>query len=79
MEQVVKWDKGNDLWATILIEPTSQPSALTEQYIINGVPPQIIDLIREFDQIFLEPSSLPPYRVYDHSIAITPNAALLIT
>jgi hypothetical protein len=75
MLQLLKWDKGNDLWATVLIEPTSQPSTLTEQYIINGVPPQIIDLIMEFDQIFQEPSSLPPSRVYDHTIAITPNAA----
>jgi hypothetical protein len=49
MEQLLKWDKGNDLWTTVLIEPTSQPSALTEQYIINGVPSHIIDLIREFD------------------------------
>jgi hypothetical protein len=75
MEQLLKWDKGNDLWATVLIEPTPQPSALTEQYIINGVSSQIVDLIREFDQIFQEPSSLPPSRVYDHTIAITPNAA----
>jgi hypothetical protein len=52
MEQLLKWDKGNDLWATVLIEPTPQPSALTEQYIINGVSSQIVDLIREFDQIF---------------------------
>jgi hypothetical protein len=28
MEQVLKWDKGNNLWATILLEPKSQPSAL---------------------------------------------------
>jgi hypothetical protein len=30
MEQLLKWEKGNDLWATVLLEPTPQPSTLSQ-------------------------------------------------
>jgi hypothetical protein len=58
----------------VSMEPQSQSSALSDQYLINGVPSQIIDLIRDFDSIFQEHSSLPPSRTYDHSITILSNA-----
>jgi hypothetical protein len=64
-EQVLKWNKGNDLWATVLVEPASKPSSLEEQYLLNGVSSQIKDLIHEYDSIFQVPHSLPPSRIYD--------------
>jgi hypothetical protein len=62
MEQVLKWDSRNDLWAAILVEPADKTSPLTEQHMLNGVPSQIKDLIYEFESIFWTPSSLPPIR-----------------
>jgi hypothetical protein len=52
MEQIVKWDRGNDLLAAVLLEPTTKSSTLSNQYLLNGVPQQIKDLIREYDHIF---------------------------
>jgi hypothetical protein len=73
MEQVLKWDSGNDLWAAMLLEPSDKTSSLTEQHLLNGVPSQIKDLIYEIESIFHTPSSLPPARPYDHAINILPN------
>jgi hypothetical protein len=73
VEQVNKWEKGNDLWAAVLLEPSPQPSSMTDQYLLNGIPTTIKDLIAEFGNIFQTPSTLPPSRLYDHSISLLPN------
>jgi hypothetical protein len=41
--------------------------------LLNGVPQQINELIREFDPIFQQPTILPPPRLYDHAIPLLPN------
>jgi hypothetical protein len=38
VEQVVKWDKGDDLWVVVLVEPTSKSSALLDTYLLSGIP-----------------------------------------
>jgi hypothetical protein len=38
VEQILKWDKGNDLWVVVLIEPGAKSSTLSDQYLLNGVP-----------------------------------------
>jgi hypothetical protein len=63
----LNWEKSNDLWATVLLEPSSKSSTLTDEYLLNGIPTQIKDLILEYDDIFQTPSALPPSRVYDHA------------
>jgi hypothetical protein len=45
VEQVLKWGKGNYLWAAVLLEPTDKSSTLTDQYLVNGVPDTIKELI----------------------------------
>jgi hypothetical protein len=75
VEQLVKWDKGNELWVVVLLEPSSKPDSLIDSYMMKGIPVQVKSLIREFDTIFQEPSTLPPFRGYDHSITLFPNAA----
>jgi hypothetical protein len=75
MEQVLKWEKDNDLWATVLLEPSSKSSTLTYEYLLKGIPTQIKDLIVEYDAIFQTPSALPPSRVYGHAITLQPNAS----
>jgi hypothetical protein len=74
-EQVLKWDKGNELWATVLIEPSTKSSPLLDSYIHNGIPDQIKDLILIYGSIFEETKDLPPSRQYDHSISLLHNAA----
>jgi hypothetical protein len=66
VEQVLKWDKGNDIWAAVLLGSATKSTTLSNQYLLNGVPQQIEDLIREYDQIFQHPTALPP-RLYDHA------------
>jgi hypothetical protein len=38
IEQVLKWGKGNELWAIVLIEPSTKSSPLLDSYIHNGIP-----------------------------------------
>jgi hypothetical protein len=73
--QLFKWDKGNELWAAVMSEPSSNPNYLTDSYMLHGIPGQVKSLIRKFDTIFQEPSEIPPSRAYDHSITLLPNAA----
>jgi hypothetical protein len=51
VEQVLKWDKSNDLWATILLEPVANGSSLDDKYIQQGIPAEIKDLIKKNDPI----------------------------
>jgi hypothetical protein len=75
IEQVIKWDSSNELWVVVLVQPTQKSSALTDQYLINGILKQIQDLIRQYEDIFQAPTTLPPSRTYDHAIALDPNAS----
>jgi hypothetical protein len=77
IEQVVKWDKGNDLWTTVLVESSSKSTSLIDTYLHNGILAQVKSLISESEQIFQEPSALPPSRAYDHSISMLPNTATI--
>jgi hypothetical protein len=38
VEQVIKWNKGNDLWDVVQIEPAEKQSSMTDQYLVNGIP-----------------------------------------
>jgi hypothetical protein len=75
IEQIVKWDKGNDLWAANLIEPATKSTTLLDDYLVKGIPAIINELIQEFGHIFQTPTALRPQRVYDHSISLLPNSA----
>jgi hypothetical protein len=45
VEQVMKWDKGNELWATMLVELADKSSSLMDSYFSKGIPQQVKDLI----------------------------------
>jgi hypothetical protein len=78
IEQVIKWDSGNELWAAVLVEPAQKSSALADQYLIKGILEKIQDLIRQYEDRVQTPTTLPPpppSRTYDHTIALIPNAA----
>ncbi|XP_026410555.1 uncharacterized protein LOC113305769 [Papaver somniferum] len=48
--------------------------SVTSSPIPPPVPPPILPLLSEFNDIFAEPSSLPPHRTLDHSIPLKPGA-----
>ena len=65
LTQVQKWDKGNDIWALAMVElETPAPSPPS---------PEIQSLLHEFDDVFAKPATLPPQRVYDHTIPLLPH------
>lgn len=68
IDQVLKWSKGNDVWAIAVIEDcTSEPT--------TPVPGEIQPVLQQYTDVFSEPQALPPPREYDHAIALVPGAA----
>ena len=61
-----KLSKGNDVWAMALIN-------FVEQFSSPPVP-ALDSLLQEFEDVFTKPNTLPPSRVYDHTIPLLPQA-----
>ncbi|WVZ61804.1 hypothetical protein U9M48_011620 [Paspalum notatum var. saurae] len=58
---------GNDVWAFAIVDfVTNSDSA--------PIPDSIQDLLRQYPDVFQDPKTLPPSRVYDHAIPLHPNA-----
>jgi hypothetical protein len=72
VEQLAKWSKGNEVWAMAVIHH-DQITALDST--TEECPSEIQSLLTEFDQVFAEPTELPPSRQYDHSITLKQDAA----
>jgi hypothetical protein len=74
VEQILKWTKGNDVWAIALVKPKSKPAThgVTET---DDIPTQVAEVLSEFSEVFAEPNQLPPAREYDHAITLVPGAA----
>ena len=68
VEQVVKWDKGNDIMAVALIQP------VWEKQTYNDVTAPIKDVLQEFSDVFSDPKTLPPHSHIDHVINLVPGA-----
>lgn len=66
-QQLLKWGAGNDIWAYAIVEQMSS----TEP---QELPPEITEVLKEFQDVFATPTTLPPSRVYDHAIPTLPNA-----
>lgn len=66
--QVLKWTKGNDVWAVAVVEQSSEVIAPSSSF------PEIQALLQEFQSVFQDSTTLPPHRVLDHTIALVPNA-----
>jgi hypothetical protein len=63
-EQVVKWHQGNDIWAMAVAHQFEDP-------VRAAPPPDIIEIVlSEFQDVFAEPTSLPPHREYDHTVPL---------
>jgi hypothetical protein len=67
VEQLVKWSRGNKIWALAVVHPDAQPEATT-------APPAVQALLSKYSDVFAEPQEFPPSRVYDHTIQLKPGA-----
>jgi hypothetical protein len=68
VEQLLKWDSGNDVWALAVLEEVSDQVVMAQEKAIQ-------ELLQEYQDVFSEPKALPPPRFYDHQIPLLPNAA----
>jgi hypothetical protein len=66
-EQLWKSAKGNDIWAFAVVECISAPSE-------QDIPTSTQAIIHQYADIFQQPKTLPPSRVYDHAIPLQPDA-----
>jgi hypothetical protein len=68
VEQLVKWSRGNEIWALAVVHPDAQIEAAT-------APAEVQALLSEYADVFAEPQELPPSCAYDHTIQLKPDAA----
>lgn len=68
IEQVSKWARGNDLWALAVVEATLPMEPIPEK-------PEIQTLLDQYQDVFHQPTELPPARFYDHQIPLIPGSA----
>jgi hypothetical protein len=66
-DQVLKWGKGNDIWAFAVVEQLAEPSQ-------DPIDTPLESILEQFKDVFEEPQSLPPHRSYDHHIPLIPDA-----
>lgn len=67
MDKVHKWACGNDVWAFAVVDSVQQDTAQSEI-------PEIQELLKEYADVFEQPTGLPPERFYDHQIPLIPGA-----
>jgi hypothetical protein len=67
---VLKWGKGNDIWAFAVVEQLAEPSQ-------DQLDSPLESILEQFKDVFEEPKSLPPHRSYDHHIPLIPEAVLV--
>jgi hypothetical protein len=72
-EQLLKWHKGNDIWAMVVVSAVTESEEFQEKYMINGIPHVVQEVILEFDNLFQTPTELPPSRAFDHPISLLPG------
>lgn len=66
VEKVEKWHKGNEIWAIVVLEKSQEGNH-------EEIPEPIQTVLQQFESVFQDPKQLPPHRVFDHSITITPE------
>jgi hypothetical protein len=67
-EQLIKWTEGNDIWAVAVVEEVQLEPG--EQPVVE----EVNKLLEELQDMFAQPTTLPPSRFYDHQIPLLPNS-----
>jgi hypothetical protein len=68
-EQLWKACKGNDIWSFVVLEEFSPKQSGEE------VPESIQQTVHQYSEVFQDPKTLPPSRVYDHAISLEKDVA----
>ncbi|WVZ62139.1 hypothetical protein U9M48_011919 [Paspalum notatum var. saurae] len=71
-EQLSKWCSGNEVWALAVVNLSHSSSASSP--VPTQIPTDVQTVLQQYHDIFEEPHTLPPSRVYDHHIPLEPNA-----
>nr|BAK02119.1 predicted protein [Hordeum vulgare subsp. vulgare] len=69
-----RMEVANDIWTAALVTVTPVHKEAAEP-----VPPQIQKVLKEFEEVFAEPTTLPPHRQYDHGLNLEPGATPINT
>jgi hypothetical protein len=72
-DQVLKLQKGNGVWAFVIVSPMVNKDMQQEHYLQQGIPLEIKAVIHDFDDLFAAPNNLPPSRLFDHAISLIPG------
>lgn len=67
MEQLRKWDKGNDIWATAMLHHNVVSFAVP-------IPDEVQQVLQANKAVFQDPKTLPPHKEFDHEIHLVPGA-----
>ncbi|KAM0887617.1 hypothetical protein ACQ4PT_028880 [Festuca glaucescens] len=67
IEQLLKWYKGNEVWAMAIVKEDKEDE-------LKSIHPEIQAVLEQFIDVFATPSTLPPERPYDHAIPLKPEA-----
>lgn len=65
--KLMKWYKGNDLWALVLLTQEASDKTAVQEKRVQAV-------LEKFKDVFEDPKTLPPTRTYDHTIPLLPGA-----
>ena len=65
-DQLAKWEKGNEVWATSLLNRIVMAPVLE-------TPPAVQHVLDRNKEVFRDPKTLPPHRAFDHSINLLPD------
>lgn len=66
-DQLSKWSVGNDIWAVAVVEVLLPDSPAPEL-------PEVQKLLQTFQDVFQQPTELPPPRFYEHHIPLLPGS-----
>ena len=66
--QLYKATKGNDTWAFVMLQQTSEPNPEPTSTKLPNLDLQTI--LTKYQTVFQDPQTLPPQRSYDHSIPL---------
>jgi len=69
--QLYKATKGNDTWAFVMLQQTSEPNPDTPSTKLTNLDLQTI--LTKYHTVFQDPQTLPPQRSYDHSTPLIPG------
>jgi hypothetical protein len=76
-EQLQKLVKGNDIWALVALTSVDTDDSKMEQYLIQGIPVEVQNLIHDNANLFAAPESLPPSRSFDQTVPLLPVAVIV--